>query len=157
MPDSFNDDSIQTQFEADREFAASVARETDLLFAAAAAADVAETRKLAREARSLMRSRQARWFQGKRAYLGEAEDIWLSMEGSGQWLAYRWLTDPRGGAVPPGIALPEFARRGKWWSQKQGIALLLALERLAPTGWEASIFGGGRQTATQMLDAGLGR
>jgi hypothetical protein len=154
-PDSFNDDSIQGRFEADRDFAASIARETDLLFAAAAADAPSEARKLAREARRLMLSRQERWFRGQDAGLREAEEIWLTMEGSGQWLAYRWLTDPKGGAVPADVALREFARRGKSWSQKQGIALFLALERLAPAGWKARVFGGGSEKATQLIDAAL--
>ena len=33
--------------------------------------------------------------------LAEAEDVWLTMEGSAQWAAYKWVVDPRGGAVPP--------------------------------------------------------
>ncbi|HZF41964.1 MAG TPA: hypothetical protein VEZ48_00975 [Sphingomonadaceae bacterium] len=87
LPESFNDDSIQNQFGANQDFAASVTRETELLFAAAAAGDLKEVRKLAREARTMMLSRRDRWFRGKDAYLREAEDIWLTMEGSGQWLA----------------------------------------------------------------------
>lgn len=155
LPDSFNDDSIQGQFEADQEFAASVLRETELLFAAAAASDLEEAKELAGKARALMLSRQDRWFRGKNAYLRQAEEIWLSMEGSGQWLAYRWLTDPEGGGLSPTMALAGFAQRGKWWSQKQGIALFLALERIAPAGWKALVFGGGSENATQLLDAAL--
>jgi len=155
LPKSFNDDSIQSQFGANQDFAASVARETELLFAAAAAGDLKEVRKLAREARTMMLSRRDRWFRGKDAHLREAEDIWLTMEGSGQWLAYRWLTDPRGGGVSTAIALPAFAKRGKWWSQKQGIALFLVLERLAPAGWGRQVFGGGTNKATLMLDLAL--
>lgn len=152
LPDTFNDDSIQSRFEADREFAASVARETELMFAAAAAPDLQEARRLAREARALMLSRHGRWFVGQDAHLRAAEDIWLTMEGSGQWLAYRWLTDPRGGGIPEALALEAFAKRGKWWSQKQGVALFLALDRLAPPGWKARVFGGTSDTASEILD-----
>ena len=155
LPDSFNDDSIQSRFEADQEFASSVARETELLFAAAAAPHPSDTRRLAREARALMRTRHERWFVGRNAYLRAAEGIWLTMEGSGQWLGYRWLTDPQGGGIPCAVAMKGFAKRGKSWSQKQGIALFLTLERIAPVGWRGRVFGGGSDTATELLDIAL--
>lgn len=155
LPDSFDDDSIQAQFGANADFAASIDRETKLLFAAAAAPQLAQARELAREARALMRNRQRQWFTGKDAHLREAEEIWLTMEGSGQWLAYRWLTDPNGGSISPVLAMDAFAKRGKWWSQKQGIALLLALERLAAPTWKRAIFGGSSVTAPALIDAAL--
>jgi hypothetical protein len=155
LPESFNDDSIQKQFEMDQAFAASAARETELLFSAAATSDVQQGRRLAREALAMIGARRDRWFRGKDAYLSEAEDIWLTMEGSGQWLAYRWLTDLRGGATSETAAMPGFAQRGRWWSQKQGIALFLALERLGGSEWKPRVFGGGSPKATQLLELAL--
>lgn len=155
LPQSFNDDSIQDQFEKEAEFAASMNREIDLLFAAAAAPDEASAARLARQARALMKARHSKWFSGDRAHLVTAEDLWLSMEGAGQWLGYQWLVDPRGAALPREAALTAFAKRGKWWSQRQGVALFLVLDRLSREDWKSRAFGDGRRTALEMLDAAL--
>lgn len=152
LPEDFNDDSIQERFEGNAEFAASIERETGLLLAAADAADDADAKRLAREARALMRARQQRWFTGADAYLTEAEDVWLTMEGSAQWAAYKWAIDPNGGAVPP--ERTQF-RTGKWWSQVQGFALFMVLDRLAGDQWKRHAFGDGAKTALQMLDEAL--
>ena len=151
LPASFDDDSIQETFGGNRAFAASVNRETGLLLDAARAGDRAEAVKLARAARALIRERQARWY--KDAYLAPAEDIWLTMEGSAQWAGYKWLVE--GGRYSPAEAQAGFGTRGKWWSQKEGFALFMALDRLTGGSWKATAFGTGDATAFQMLDAAL--
>ena len=99
LPEDFNDDSIQAHFKDNSQFAKSVEREAQLLFAASRAKSRADAVRLARSARQMMKARYARWFVGKDAYMAEAEPIWLTLEGSGQWVAFRWETDPRGGRV----------------------------------------------------------
>jgi hypothetical protein len=152
LPEDFNDDSIQKRFENEADYAASMKRETELLLAAADAANDDEAKRLAREARALMRARQARWFTGADAYLTDAEDIWLTMEGSAQWAAYRWAIDPQGGAVP---AEQTRFRNGRWWSQVQGFALFMALDRLSGDAWKRHVFGDGAKTGLQMLDEAI--
>lgn len=155
LPDSFNDDAVQERFGENVEFAASVAEETRLFLAAAAAVDDQEARSLAREARRLMRARQTKWFTADDAYLAEAEDIWLTFEGAGQWTGFRWRTHPEGGAQPVAEALARFTR-GKRWSQTEGFALVLALDRLAGPGWKRHAFGDGEKTVLEMLDEAIG-
>jgi hypothetical protein len=155
LPEDFNDDSIQGRFEKEAAFKDSIGREVDLLLAAATARDRAAAVRMTREARDSMRARQARWFTGKDAYLTEAEDVFLTLEGSAQWAAYRWLTDARGGAVDPRAAFGSFGWRGRWWSQNEGFALFMALDRLAPGQWRRHAFGDGAKTVLQMVDAAL--
>ena len=155
LPESFNDDSLQQRFQPDAAFSASVARETDLLFQAALAPDRAEALRLTREARTLMRAREDRYFVGDDAYYRDAEDIWLTMEGSGQWAGYQWVISPRGAAMPVSVAIPNFARRSRWWSQNEGLGLFLALDRLAGHGWKRHVYGDGAGTILQLLDAAL--
>lgn len=152
--DQISDDMVQELFSDNAEFAASVERETELLMQITQTGNQAEARRLAREARELIRARHARWFIGENAYLAEAEDTWLTLEGSGQWVAYQWLVHPAGGGVESDVAMANFARRGRWWSQKEGIALAFAVDRLAPD-WRRHAFGDGSQTLLQMLDAAL--
>jgi hypothetical protein len=155
LPDDFDDDSIQRRFGEDAAFAASVERETELLFQIAGNPDERAARRLAREALDLMQARRARWFTGPDAYLAEAEDIWLTFEGSGQWVGYQWIVHPSGGGAETDVAMANFARRGRWWSQTQGIALAFAVDRLAGFDWKRHAYGDGAMTLTQMLEAAL--
>ena len=155
LPEDFNDDSIQKRFEGNAEFKESIGRETDLLLAAATARDRATAVRLARQARTLMKARQQRWYKSGDEYLVEAEDIWLTLEGSGQWAAHRWLIDLRGGAVDPRAAFGSFGWRGKWWSQNEGFALFMALDRLSPDAWKRHAFGDGQKTVLQLVDEAL--
>ncbi|HYI09420.1 MAG TPA: hypothetical protein VEK57_10150 [Thermoanaerobaculia bacterium] len=154
LPDSFNDNAVQERFEKNPGFAASVKEETRLFVEAAAAKEDAEARRLAREARRLMRERQARWVVGDDAYLVEAEDIWLTFEGAGQWTGYQWLVHPRGGAQPPAEVLARFTS-GRQWSQTEGFAVVMALDRIAGPRWKRHAFGDGARTVLEMLDDAL--
>jgi hypothetical protein len=155
LPEDFNDDSLQRRFENDADFSASIARETKLFLAAASAADDGEARRLAREARDMMRARAARYFVGTDAYYAEAEDIWLTFEGSAQWLAYHWVTSPQGANAPTSAALPGFAQRSRWWSQKEGFALFMVLDRLTRGSWRTTVFGDGSRTAFELIDQAI--
>jgi hypothetical protein len=154
LPEAFNDDSIQKQFAGNAQFAASVEREARLLFGASRAKSRREAIALVRSARALMKARYSRWFTGKDSYLADVEPIWLTLEGSGQWLAYRWLTDPRGGNESPANLRPGFVT-DKWWSQREGFAAFLALERLTGRAWRREAFQLGRKNALQMLDEAI--
>jgi hypothetical protein len=154
LPDSFNDDVVQERFGKDAEFAASIARETQLFLDAAAAADDVEARLLAYEGRELMRERAARAFAGEDAWLAEAEDLWLTYEGSGQWAGFSWLVHPQGAAQDRAETLRRFGR-DRSWSQAQGFALVLALDRIVGPEWKRHAFGDGARTLLEILDDAL--
>jgi len=151
LPESFNDDSIQAEFGKNLEFTASVERESLLLFNASQAKTRAEAVRLARSALDMMKARQARWYTGKDAYQTEAEAVWLTLEGSGQWLAYTWEVDPRGGRVRSADVLPGF-KNDRWWSQREGFAAFMAVQRLTGSTWRREAFHGGGKTIVQMLE-----
>ena len=151
LPDSFGDDSIQAEFGKNSEFTASVERESLLLFNASQARTRPEAARLVRSALAMMKARQARWYTGKDSYQSEAEALWLTLEGSGQWLAYNWEVDPRGGGVSPSDVLPGF-RNDRWWSQREGFAGFMALQRLTGSDWKREAFHGGGKTIVQMLE-----
>jgi hypothetical protein len=134
--DEVDDDLVQRRF-ADRPgYREAYERERDLLFAAAAAESDSTCRVLARRAHEAIAERRSRWFVGDETFYGELEDIFLNFEGVANWAAYRALI-ARG--VAPEQALPELRRGGKWWSQDEGLALLLVLDRLdAP--WRQRVF-----------------
>ena len=154
LPDSFSDDTMQHRFGENPEFAASVKRESELFLEAAASEDDAQARRLAGEALRMLRDRQARWLVGEDAYLVEAEDLWLTLEGAGQWVAFQWLGHPQGGGQDRAEVLDRFMRN-RWWSQTEGFAVAMALDRLAGPRWKRHAFGDGAQTILQMLEAAV--
>jgi hypothetical protein len=156
LPQSFSDDSIQDQFKGNADFTRSVDAESELLFAASKAKTRAEASRLVRKALAMMKARQARWYKGKDAYLGQAEPLWLTLEGSGQWLAYTWEVDPNGGRVASSAVLPGFVN-DRWWSQREGFAAFMALQRLTGSSWKRQAFHDGRLTVDQMLAAASAR
>jgi hypothetical protein len=139
MADDFSDDSLQKHFQDDPAYVAVIEKETELLFRAAAEPDPAEARALARQALSLMEARQRRWFVGAEAMWKPYDDLFLTMEGFGQWNAYAWLSDPRGGRMSIAAAQAKMRGRGKWWSQDEGFGLFLVIDRFVPD-WPARAF-----------------
>src|SRR5205085_2211765 len=101
-------------------------------------------------------ARYARWFSGKNGYMAEAEPVFLTLEGSGQWLAYRWETDPKGAHIPSGAILSGFLN-DHWWTQREGFAAFMALERLTGTAWKRQAFHLGQKDVLQMLDEAAAR
>ena len=108
----------------------------------------------ARRALALMDRRRARFYQGLDALYIEGEDLFLTMEGMGQWAAYLWLVDPVGGAMSRADALTFIRRGGRRWSQDEGLALLLALSRLDSAS-PAALFERAPATATMLLRRAL--
>jgi hypothetical protein len=156
LPEDFNDDSIQKAFKGNDEIAASVDREAKLLFDASQAKTRRGAAALVRQARELMKGRYARWFTGKDAYMAEVEPVFLTLEGSGQWLAYTWEVDPRGGGVKPGDVLPGLLN-DHWWTQREGFAAFMALQRLTGAAWKRQAFHLGQKDVLQMLDEAVAR
>jgi hypothetical protein len=150
LPEDADDDVVQTRFESRSGFRQAYEAERDLLFAAALAPDRAASVALARRAMLLINRRRAQYFRGGDAIYADAENLFLSMEGLGQWAAYLALVDSAGGAMQPAEALP-FMRRGRThWSQDEGLALMLVVGRLTPAA-PAELFGSSPSTVLQLL------
>lgn len=133
LPADVNDDVIQERFGGRPGYRARFDAERELLFRAAAAPSDSEARALGDSALSLIERRRKEFFIGADAIYSDADDLFLTMEGLAQWLAYRWLIDPLGAAMSAADALPFMRRGGRQWSQDEGLALLLVLERLSPS------------------------
>jgi hypothetical protein len=93
-------------------------------------------RDLTVRALEMVRSRHARYYRGAAAAYAELESLFLTMEGVGQWTAYR-LTKSRGATDADALKLVRDNRR--YWSQDEGLALFLLIDALVP-GWQARIF-----------------
>jgi hypothetical protein len=148
------DDVMQRTFAGDPDYVAAYRQEMDVLTAAATAQDRDTTAAKLAEARALIAVRRAKWFSGPdRAGWASADDVFLTLEGAGQWAAYSWKTDPQGGGLSPEAALA--AMRTRWWSQEEGMMLMLAIDRLLPE-WPTLTFGPDGVTVDALLDRALG-
>jgi hypothetical protein len=156
LPESIDDDVIQKRFDSLPEFRRAYEQERDLLYESVRAPTRDLAVRAARRALAAMDARRARFFRGPNALYGEAEDVFLSMEGTGQLAAYLWLTDPQGGAMSADAALPFIRRGGRRWSQDEGLALLLILSRLAPEA-PSEMFGASARTVLPLLRGALVR
>lgn len=156
LEETLSDDLLQKVFENDPAYLATYREEVSTLFAAAAAEDDAAARGLAAHALHLMRARRARWFTGRNAHFAALDDIFLTMEGMGQWLIYRYFVSPEGGLVPAEHALTAVRRGGRWWSQDEGLALMLVVDRLLPD-WQQRAFRDPDWRAERLLAAAVER
>ena len=139
LPDDINEDSLQDHFAGDPVYVRAYEAERDLLFAAAAAPDEARACELARQALTLMRMRRARWFVGEEAKWRPLGDIFLTMEGLGQWAGLRSIVGGHGRKLDYDATLKAWRRGGRFWTQDEGLALFLTIDRLYP-GWQRMAF-----------------
>ena len=103
-----------------------------------------------------MRARRARFLSGENAAFAAFDDVFLTMEGAGQWLVYRYFRSPEGGAASAGTALNETRRGGRQWSQDEGLVLVLTLDRLLPD-WRVRAFRHPDWLAERLLAAAVAR
>ena len=156
LPEAIGDDSLQEAFENNENYVADYHAERDLLYEAAAAPDDEAARRLAQKALDHLRARRAKWFTGEAEKWAPLDEIFLTMEGLGQWVIYAWFRDPRGEDLDHETALRE-ARRGRSWTQDEGLALFLVVDRLVPD-WQKLAFAPKPETAEALLErAATGR
>jgi len=151
LTEDFGDDSLQDAYSKNPGYVADYERERDLLYEAASASDDNHARQLAKEALAQMRARRAKWFTSNLAYWSEVDEVFLTMEGLGQWVAYAWLTDSKGAHLAPAVALPEVRRKRNRWTQDEGLALFLVINRLVPN-WQGFAFAQHPELAERLLE-----
>jgi hypothetical protein len=148
-PDA-DDDVVQDRFASRPGYAAAWARERDLFYQAASAPDALTARARLAEAARAMKARRDRWFRGDDALYAPADDVFLTLEGTGNWAAFAWLTDPQGGAMTRDQAIAFIRGAGTHWSQDQGLGVILAVDRLIPD-WPRLAFGPDGVTADMLI------
>ena len=153
LPEDANDDTLQETWEDTVGYASSVTVERDLFYQSATAPSQSERLGLLAQAARHMTDRRNAFLTDQPLWR-EADDIFLTLEGSGNWAAWTWLTDPRGGGLTPEAATAFVRGKGRWWSQDQGLGLMLALDGLIPN-WPHLTFGSEGTTADSLLERAL--
>lgn len=152
-PDTMEDNLVQDRFRRVPAFAQSIARETDLLHRALLARSPDVRLEYLRAALSTMRARRDRYYVGDLAAWGDAEQVFLDLEGVAQWVSLhvttRSLTLPRGDALSS--LLRRFRATREFWSEDQGLMLILVLDAMVPA-WQDRMLRRGGATAVQLLE-----
>jgi hypothetical protein len=149
-----DDDVVERTFAKKGRYRKAYERERDLLFQAAAEADDARARSLAAEALRLAERRRSRWMSGRKAWLGEMEALFLAMEGVAEWCRYRLLTDDPAETRDDAELLAFVRGKDNDWSQDEGLALFLLIDRFAP-GWQAGALEGLPPSPFELLSEAL--
>jgi hypothetical protein len=137
LPPGLNDDVIQMEFKRAAGFERAIVRERDLFYQALEETDAARRATMTYRSLGLVRERHARYFTGPKSPYREVEGLFLTLEGVGQWAAYR-LATARGRSEAEALKLVRDDR--KYWSQDEGLALFTLIDALVPD-WQARVFG----------------
>jgi hypothetical protein len=148
-----NDDVVQTEFEKVPGFQSMVNRERDRFYDAALEPDPAKQRRLAASALEMVRRRHAKYFTGDKAVYAELEGVFLTMEGVGQWAAYR---ANRAHLGQEALAIRLVRDNRRYWSQDEGLALFLLLDAMVPD-WRARVFSETPASPFTILETALAR
>lgn len=136
----FSDDIVQHLFFKDTAYLKYYKKEVELFYGAAKNDTL--DKDAVRKGFFIFKQRQTECFIGNYENLALIDDFFLTMEGLGQYSMYLWLIHPRGANIKKKIALEGVRRGGKWWSQDEGFALFLILDKLsAPENWVSNMFG----------------
>jgi len=131
-----SDNLIQDYFKKDSVYAANFKKEVASFYEA-----VNLEKNAFEKALETFNNRQSQYFKGDRAHLKELDNFFLTMEGLGQFAMYVWFIHPKGANISKDIALKGTRRNGKYWSQDEGLALFLILEKLSqPNKWAKQLF-----------------
>jgi hypothetical protein len=150
-PEELDDDAVQKNFGKDSVYAAAYRAECDVLYRAVAADSTDEARVLAGEALAMLKRRHARWFTGDKAVFATLDDMFLSLEGAAQWAATAWLAHPEGGGMTHEAAVTRMLGNRRVWTQDQGLALFLVVDRLVPD-WPQLVFREPSAGAIELLE-----
>jgi hypothetical protein len=138
LPESFDDNIIQHEFEANEEYKRLHDEEGELLTKAILADDLHHTRQFVEQFLLATQKRKERFFAGPKQGYSDLEDIFLAMEGLAMWVQYRTARDRASAGEDWLQTFVTLSERADAWSQQDGLALLVLIERLAP-GWQTRL------------------
>lgn len=147
----FSDDIVQNIFSKDTTYLKYYKKEIEFFYGSIK--NNALEKSAVNEGLLLMKKRQNEYFKGEYDNLYEIDNFFLTMEGLGQYSMFLWLKHPKGGNIKREIAIEGVRRGGKWWSQDEGFALFLILDRLTvPKNWARDMFGDKTESVTGLID-----
>lgn len=148
-----SDDIVQHTFKQDSNYVRNFRAEVARFYEAAFAGDKEKTKQLTREALTLLKQRQSTYFIKDHSVLKPLDDIFLTMEGLGQFAGFSWLQAPSGANISYEQAVNGMRRKRNQWSQEEGLAMFLVLDKLTQPNWSNDLFGDHPKNIIALLEA----
>lgn len=147
----FSDNLIQNLFDKDTNYLIGYNKEVELFYSSIKNNRL--DKQMVREGIALLRKRQKEYFLGDMKHLNNLDDLFITMEGLGQYSIYVWLTHPNGGNISNDVAIRGIRRNRKSWSQDEGFVLFLILDQLTkPKIWAKDMFGDKAESVIVLID-----
>jgi hypothetical protein len=153
LPRSLGEDTIRASVQSLSGFREALDAERDVLFQAVGARDAAVRRELIARGMALVRERRAAYLSGDGSPGAAIEDIYLALEGRGQWAAYQFV-QARAPSATDRDVLTFVRDKRDVWLREEGLALFLLLDGLVPR-WQARVFGRAPETPFTLLEEAL--
>ncbi|CAM3820936.1 hypothetical protein FLGE108171_15790 [Flavobacterium gelidilacus] len=149
--DNLNDDILQYYYKNDSIYLKDYKIEADLFRQAALEKDKSECVKLSKTALQMLKARQQKCFEKDGRDIAKMDNFFLTLEGIGQYTAFAWLVNPKGGNLSIEKAL--LGIKTKWWSQEQGFDTIFLLSRfMKPKKISKFMFGKVLTTSIDLLE-----
>jgi len=149
--DNLNDDILQYYYKNDSIYLKDYKIEADLFRQAALEKDKSECVKLSKTALQMLKARQQKCFKKDGRDIAKMDNFFLTLEGIGQYTAFAWLVNPKGGNLSIEKAL--LGIKTKWWSQEQGFDTIFLLSRfMKPKKISKFMFGKVLTTSIALLE-----
>ncbi|MBS1755099.1 MAG: hypothetical protein JST34_13730 [Bacteroidetes bacterium] len=148
----FTDNIIQDYFVDDSAYKKLFSEEITLFYKAFEEGTAQQFLQQKDSALRILQKRHDRYLKEKGAHFIQLDNLFLTMEGLGQYLMYKWLVHPEGGGIDNRTALAGVRRGGKNWSQEEGLALFLCMERMKQSNdWIKHFFDRSNQYITSLF------
>ena len=147
--DNFGDDMMQDIYEKDSTITSLYKNEL-AAFTAAAEVDENKINEATKDALKKFEEKHKIILNRDKKDLKIIDDIWLTIEGIGQYAMYEYLINPKGGNFSKEKAYK--AIKTKSWSQEEGFAMFYLLAKYkSPELWASNFFGSNMKTITEVL------
>jgi len=138
LPARFDDDVVEGRFGDSPEYKRMFVVERDLLYDAVAEPDLNRSITLASEALFLAQRRRERFFIDSDELYWELEGLFLNMEGLAEWVRFKSHQADHAWPNDDADIIAFLRGRDNSWSQDEGLALMLLLDRMTPD-WKRKI------------------
>lgn len=155
LPAQVNDDMVENRFKDVPGFREAFEAERDLLYHAVAETDPALRRTLIDQALAMARQRRERFFTGADRPYAELEELFLNMEGAGEWARFKYHQAEPGNTMSDAEIISFIRGRENSFSQDEGLALVLLLEKEVP-GWQSQLLGPEMASPLKLLEGKAG-
>jgi hypothetical protein len=149
--ENFGDDMMQNMYENDSVITDLYKKELEI-YTTAPILNTTDYCKAIASAQQQFNKKHQAIFNKDTKQLKRLDDIWLTMEGIGQYAMYAYFTHVKGAGLAEDKAF--IALKTRWWSQEQGFAMFYLLSKMKnPQTWAKYFFGANMKTIMEMLKA----